>query len=402
MLLTKKAIVKWNGSSKRWYTSRGYEWTKSGNEFEVDIEDLNVNSKVMVEFVCDYCGNIQSIAYQYYLNNRERCIVKKDACKLCKNKKLKEANLLKYGVENVKQLESSKEKARETQLRKYGATNVMKLEEYKNKLKETLLEKYGVENVMELDFVKDKIKETNLEKYGTECSMNNEKIRSKIIDNNISLYGVTHYSMTEECKQRIRDTNREKYGKDYYSQTNDYVNQIKKTTLERYGVDNVSQCEHVKLKKARTFYENQTVATSKQQRYLWHLLGGIINYSNNTPTLDIAFVDEKIYIEYNGSGHDLCVKLKSMSEVDFQNRERARYYYMKKLGWKAIIIESPRDYLPSDDVILGEIASAKEWLSINGDGHSHFIISIGNKINDVVYGKLRVIKDNDLILRSAE
>ena len=33
-----------------------------------------------------------------------------------------------------------------------------------------------------------------------------------------------------------------------------------------------------KIKKAETFYKNSTVATSNQQRYLFDLLGGELNY----------------------------------------------------------------------------------------------------------------------------
>lgn len=396
MLLSKTGMIKWNGANRKYYELKGYIFTKSGDEFEVKVEELKYNSKALVNIKCDYCNEIYETTYQKYNNNRDRCIVKKDACKKHKYEKLKEANMIKYGVENVKQLESSKEKARQTQLEKYGATNVMKLDKYKDKLKDTMIEKYGVENSMYVDEFKEKIKETNLERYGTECSMNNEEIRSKIIQNNIEIYGVEYYNQTEECKEKVKQTNLDKFGSEWYMQTNEWKNKVVETCNKKYGVDNISQLQDVKIKKAESFYKNATVCTSNQQRYLWSLLGGELNYSNDTPSLDIAFSNEKIYLEFNGSGHDLDVKMGTMTQLQHDNRERARYYYMKKRGWKGIFINSPRDYLPSDEILIKEINKAKEWFKVEGKNHSHYNIDIGMFINDDKYGKLRRIKEKDL------
>jgi hypothetical protein len=129
------------------------------------------------------------------------------------------------------------------------------------------------------------------------------------------------------------------------------------------------------------------------------LLGGKLNYIDNTTGnywLDIAFPNDKIYIEYNGGFHDGVVKTGTISKKDFENKERKRYYFLKDRGWKEIKIISEYDYLPSDEVIINEINKAKEWFKINGKGHCHYNIDIGNKINDVKYGKLRRIKDKDL------
>lgn len=396
MLLTKTVKINWTGYNKKWYENKGYIFTNKNDEFEVKVEDLQLNSKILVDVKCDYCDEIYEITYQKYKNNRDKCVAKKDACKNHKYEKLKEANIIKYGVENVKQLESSKEKARQTSLYRYGSTNVMKIDKYKDKLKETLIEKYGVENIMYVDEVKEKIKQTNLERYGVECTMNNEEIRNKIIQNNIEKYGVPYYSQTEECKEKVIQTNLDKFGSEWYMQTNEWKNRIIETCNERYGVNNISQISDIKIKKAESFYKNATVCTSNQQRYLWNLLGGELNYSNDTPSLDIAFPNEKIYIEFNGSGHDLCVKIGTMTQLEHDKRERARYYYMKKRGWKGIFINSPRDYIPSDEIILEEINKAKEWFKIEGKNHSHYNIDIGMFINDEKYGKLRKIKEKDL------
>lgn len=56
MLLTKKVKVKWSPCGKNYYEELGYKFTKFYDEFEVKIEDLQKNSRVKVECLCDKCG----------------------------------------------------------------------------------------------------------------------------------------------------------------------------------------------------------------------------------------------------------------------------------------------------------------------------------------------------------
>lgn len=54
MLITKTVIMKWNNRNKSWYESKGYKWTKNGDEFKVKVEDLPDNtSKIYVNVACD-------------------------------------------------------------------------------------------------------------------------------------------------------------------------------------------------------------------------------------------------------------------------------------------------------------------------------------------------------------
>lgn len=396
MLLSESVMIQWNGYIRKYYEEKGYTWTKQNDWFECKIDDIQKNNKELIKVKCDYCYTEYEISVQRYNQNRNRCVIKKDACKKCKGLKLKEANLLKYGVENVKQLESVKLKDKETCLNKYGVENVMYLDEFKDKLKETMIDRYNVENPMSVDEFKDKMFKTNIDRYGNKCTLRNNEIKQKMINNNLEKYGVKFYSQSEEWIKTVKENNTNKYGVEWIMQTDEWKNKIKKICIEKYGVDNISKDIDIKIKKSETFYKNGTVSTSKQQLYLCKLLNGILNYSDNTPSLDIAFPKEKIYIEYNGSGHDLCVKRGNMSQQEFNNRERARYHYMKKLGWKAIFIQSIYDYLPSDEIIIEEIKKAKKWFSENSFNHSHYMINIGNKINDDKFGKLRKINYEDL------
>lgn len=87
-LISKTAKVKWNGSSRNWYESKGYVFTKTGDEFEVRVQDLKYSSKALVDVQCD-CEDcttpiIKPVVWRNYL----KC-VKEDGkyyCRKCSNK----------------------------------------------------------------------------------------------------------------------------------------------------------------------------------------------------------------------------------------------------------------------------------------------------------------------------
>ena len=60
MILSKFVFIKWSPSNKKHYISKGYVFTKYGDEFEVKVEDLPNGSIVGVEVTCDNidCKNL--------------------------------------------------------------------------------------------------------------------------------------------------------------------------------------------------------------------------------------------------------------------------------------------------------------------------------------------------------
>ena len=69
MLLTKKVKVKWSPCGKKHYEELGYKFTKFYDEFEVKIEDLQKNSRVKVECLCDKCGRKLNWRYCDYTSS---------------------------------------------------------------------------------------------------------------------------------------------------------------------------------------------------------------------------------------------------------------------------------------------------------------------------------------------
>jgi hypothetical protein len=397
-LISKTITTKWNAKTKKYYEEKGYVYTKMGDEFEVNVSDLKDNSHEYVKFECDYCGKVFDRKWVYHQRNIKRSsTISKICCDGCIGLKEKESNLKNFGVIHKNCLEETKEKAKQTCLDKYGCENYAKTDEFKEQYKNIMQEKYGVDSAFQSEEVKEKIKETLMEKYGVEHNSQTEEFKQHYKETMMERYGEDATFKIPKFYKKYKDTMVKKYGTEHALQNVDILNNMQEQIKEKYGVNNISQLNEIKNKKAETFYKNGSIATSNQQRYLHSLLGGELNYSEDTPSLDIAFPNEKIYIEYNGSGHDLSVKLGNINQDEFDNKERRRYYFLKKLGWKGIFINSLVDYLPTDEVLINEINKAKEWLKqSNNKGHSHYNIDIGDKINDKKYGHLRRIKEEDL------
>jgi len=204
----------------------------------------------------------------------------------------------------------------------------------------------------------------------------------------------------DECKSiKNKELNILRYGVENQFQREDIKIKNKLIMLEKYGEDHPMKVSSIKEKAMKTMSDNNGIECSRQQIYLCNLLGGILNYVDDFTkgyAIDIAFVNEKIALEYSGGGHNLQVKLGNLTKNEFEQKEIIRYQILKRNGWKQIFIKSSYDYLPSDEVLLEEYNKALEWFKSNDKGHYHYNIDIGNKINDDKYGRLRRITEKDL------
>ena len=85
-----KVILQWMSNTKNYYVEKGYKFTKIGESFEADVNDLSKGSHVLVEFVCDYC-NGENQTEEKYKWNRYRNLMnnkkqhKKDRCIPCRS-----------------------------------------------------------------------------------------------------------------------------------------------------------------------------------------------------------------------------------------------------------------------------------------------------------------------------
>lgn len=305
----------------------GYKISEIGEEIEIQYKDIDNWARVNIDVRCDYCGVLYQTKQQLHYHAIQSP-TQKDACKKCAPLKNKETSLMRYGVDSP-----------------------MKTEKVKEKQKRTMLDKYGVNNPNRSKTIREKIKQTNLERYGFENAGSNSEVRKK-----------------------ARNTMVEKYGADCSSRCPEILQKIENTVLEKYGVKSTVMLPEMRAKAREGMIINGSQTTSKAQRYLHALFGGEINYPYRKYFIDIAFPEDKIAFEYNGSGHDLSVRYGHISPEKYKANETYRWKQLYAEHWKIITFESNTDKLPNDDVLLllynktlEYLSSGRHWATINLD-----------------------------------
>lgn len=178
-------------------------------------------------------------------------------------------------------------------------------EETKEKIKlntiKVIQEKFGVDNVFQLDTIKEKIKKTNLEKYGVDNPMKNKSIAEKarhsqtaetikkIKQTNLKKYGAHAYTATSSGKEKIKQTIHDRYGKENPMYVDDVVVKVKNTNIEKYGYDcNFNNPEYRK---------KYNTKKSKYEEIVANALGGIRGYRLDGYEYDVKFDNYLIEID---------------------------------------------------------------------------------------------------------
>ncbi|MBG9444033.1 DUF7487 domain-containing protein [Cytobacillus firmus] len=177
-------------------------------------------------------------------------------------------------------------------------------------------------------------------------------------------YGTQYYFQTDAFKEKYNKTMREKYGVDNSFQATEVKEKSRQTLLKKYGVEHNMQNDKIRKKAVASMFERGSTPTSKPQKYLHNLYGGVLNYAFERYNIDIALLKDKIAIEYDGGGHDLKVRLKGITKEEFNRREIIRGNYLKNDGWKLIKIVSKYDTLPSKDDLLRMLEDSKKIFSL--------------------------------------
>lgn len=67
--------MKWNNANKKYYQDKGYVFTKNGDRFYVNIEDLSHTSDVPLKIICDDCGKEYEMTCAGYFKGYEKSIL---------------------------------------------------------------------------------------------------------------------------------------------------------------------------------------------------------------------------------------------------------------------------------------------------------------------------------------
>ncbi len=333
----------------RWLRKAGVDCA-AGDTIEVPIAILPKTSQVEYEVICDYCG------CEYVTSNAQvyRSSSHKHACAQCKNAKAQDVLLGKYGYTNPFNSPEVQERIRQTNIQKYGVANPAKLEDVQSKMRQTATERYGVAYPMQSDEIKSRMQQTCLEKYG-----------------------VINPSSAEVCKEKRRQTMLERYGGDCPSRCPEIHQKIEDAVERKYGVRNMLLLPEVRQKAHEGMIAHNSQQCSKAQYHIYELLGGELNYPYRAYFIDIAQVNDKIAIEYDGSGHDLAVRYGRMTPEKFRANEVYRWKQLYGEGWRIITFKSATDKLPPDNVLRqfyelakAEIKSGRHWATIDLDSHT--------------------------------
>lgn len=122
------------------------------------------------------------------------------------------------------------------------------IEDRINSLKKNNIKKYGVENVFQLESVKEKIEKTNIKKYGYSNPNKNKKVRDKIDKTNIEKYNSKTVLNIPEYREEFKKIFINKYGVDHPMKSDQIVNKLKETFSKKYGIHNPNKNEEYRVK----------------------------------------------------------------------------------------------------------------------------------------------------------
>lgn len=138
-----------------------------------EYSDNKLSSQKFIEFICTKCNENTSKRFEFIIKYKPVC---HNCSCLDKGNKARNTMILKYGVNNISQLDEIKKKKKETTFKNYGVEHNSQSQEIKNKKIKTCLEKNGVEHPQQSKEIRDKSKKTCLKNYGVEHPSQNDEL----------------------------------------------------------------------------------------------------------------------------------------------------------------------------------------------------------------------------------
>ena len=392
LIVPQTVKVRTNARTYKHYKEKGYAFEKCGDFIEVDVFDLPKGSNIKVKVICDICGKEAETWYYTIVECNKKNELITCRSNSCRNKKHEDTCMKKYGVKNPMQCKEIQDKAKDTNLERYGAENPFGSKEIQDKIKGTWQKNYGegIINPFQIESVRDKIKKTWQKNYGEDIVNVSQvkEIRDKIESTCEERYGVKNPSQAQEIKDKRKKTWQENYGEDIANpfQLESVKEKSKQTLLKNYGTDNPfkskeiqdkikktwqenygenithpMQVEEIKNKALDSFQFNRTGPSSRAQRYINHILNGILNKHICGLLVDIYMEKENIVIEHDGSGHFLTDKFNGNKTPTKESllHEKEREDKIINNGYRMIRFIATKDRIPSDEVILNLVEGFK-------------------------------------------
>lgn len=303
------------------------------------------------------------------------------------NKKREETNITKYGVKNISQNNTIKEKKKITFEEKYSGFTYSSIE-LNEKVNTTLIEKYGTTNISSLPEIQNKIKNTNIEKYGFERPTQNELIKNKIKNTFKTLYDVDNIMFNEDFrKNNYKISNDELYVKYIGGRISEFKCDCDKNHNFEIDYYNYYQRKKRKCKLCTICYpisENVSIKEKELYRFIENNYKGKIieNYRDHFE-IDIYLPNINIGFEFNGlywHSDIFTEKDKHLNKLNYFKEKGIRIIYIWEDDWDL-----------KNDIIKSQI---KNWLNIT----ENKIFARKCKIEEITDNKLiRTFLDNNHI-----
>lgn len=85
LVSNQKITVSWNPKNRSHYEKLGYSFTKYNDKFEIPVENLPINSSMLVDVICDYCGKKYKTQYSHHVRSINK--FHENACQKCAAKR---------------------------------------------------------------------------------------------------------------------------------------------------------------------------------------------------------------------------------------------------------------------------------------------------------------------------
>lgn len=190
------------------YKEKGYD-AKLHQNLTVLSTDINPNSHLRFDFICQSCGKTVNLSVEKYYDNISRCGFY--GCRACSEVKRKITNLATFGYDNPSKSPEVRKRTEETNMKLYGYKCNFQDPKCQEKIKKTCLERYGKETPLGSQHVMDLAKKANLEKYGvehytqTDDYLKDQYVRwVKLAHERMKLYGFTDYELFEDRTLKVK------------------------------------------------------------------------------------------------------------------------------------------------------------------------------------------------------
>lgn len=190
-------------------------------------------------------------------------------------------------------------------MEKYGVINVGQLSSTKEKTKQTCLERYGVDNPAKSKEIYDKIRQTNLGRYGVEITSQSKELRKKItekiqrkgfekVSNNLAKFGLSFLTTFDEYHGIHQENSKNNIYKLHCSVCgSDFNYKFNCAKNLKYACPTCHPFYRSRAEEEiSTFINSLGFATELNDRIL------LKDYPN--PELDIYVPSKKLAIEFNG------------------------------------------------------------------------------------------------------